>query len=366
MSVWHDTASTMPAPIHEKLPRFVPVRDVGTFKWLTKPTASCPCKSHGDVSEDDVRSRMTMSWTNGEEASDSVDALEEQLSGLGVDSARSGVAVQAPRLALSRVHCPVSLLDVPPCEYISRFPYDQGAIASVVAAKQAGVDLSTIDFVMGGSTLHVLSQRSVANANGHRWFAQRIGDMIVVVKFAEYTVNSMAFGYQFERLVTGQAMDNGDTSFSYQHLRVMKIGDFNVLLCAEVDASDDSGVPVEIKSGNPKYFGTKLLMQMISSGSKTLVRADRPSTKVNRVIIKSFDELMADHSTATMKTLHDNVIKSLSELLCASEIIDSVPVNVSFSSNQYKLALERLTEEPVPTILPSTAVVRRLLAGEND
>ena len=55
---------------------------------------------------------------------------------------------------------------------------------------------------------------------------------------------------------------------TYHRIQIMRIGDFKVLVDTEVDAIDDLNQPVEIKQGNPKYFGTKLMFQMISSGSR--------------------------------------------------------------------------------------------------
>ena len=55
---------------------------------------------------------------------------------------------------------------------------------------------------------------------------------------------------------------------TYHRIQIMRIGDFKVLVDTEVNAIDYQDQPVEIKQGTPKYFGTKLMFQMISSGSR--------------------------------------------------------------------------------------------------
>jgi len=86
-------------------------------------------------------------------------------------------------------------------------------------------------------------------------------------------------GYQFERLVTtegnlsskadcNKAMEKRCDGSAIFHLQTMKFGPFTALVETEIDAVDENSSLVEIKSGNPKYFGTKLMFQMMSSGSK--------------------------------------------------------------------------------------------------
>ena len=55
---------------------------------------------------------------------------------------------------------------------------------------------------------------------------------------------------------------------TYHRIQIMRIGDFKVLVDTEVDAIDYEDQPVEIKAGSPKCFKTKLMFQMISSGSR--------------------------------------------------------------------------------------------------
>ena len=86
-------------------------------------------------------------------------------------------------------------------------------------------------------------------------------------------------GMQFERLVTSEepleskadchrAMRQSADGSHINYLQTMKIGQFTALVDAEIDAIEEDGSLVEIKSRNPKYFETKLMFQMMSSGSR--------------------------------------------------------------------------------------------------
>lgn len=61
------------------------------------------------------------------------------------------------------------------------------------------------------------------------------------------------------------------------NLRLVRVGRWRVLFCAEVDAATSSTEPkpsfAEIKASDPRYFEKemKVLFQMLSSGSETLV-----------------------------------------------------------------------------------------------
>jgi hypothetical protein len=105
---------------------------------------------------------------------------------------------------------------------------------------------------------------------------QKVGNVIVAKhRGKDLDMNKSAFGFQFERLLTGKKMDGSDDFglAAHKHLHVVQMGKYKVLLSAEVDAVDQKGNPVEIKQGNPDHFHQKVLWQMITSGSKTLALA---------------------------------------------------------------------------------------------
>ena len=81
-----------------------------------------------------------------------------------------------------------------------------------------------------------------------------------------------------------------DTSSSdiefVEHMHLMKVGPYTVLFRAETDALW-RGSPVEIKASNPRYWGTKVMFQMISSGSTQLCHGEKYRGAVTRVTLKT-------------------------------------------------------------------------------
>ena len=72
-------------------------------------------------------------------------------------------------------------------------------------------------------------------------------------------------------------------------MHTMKIGKrWTVLFCAEVDAKDDDGSPVEVKASNPHYWGTKVMFQMISSGSSRLCHGEKSRGALTRVTSRAY------------------------------------------------------------------------------
>lgn len=117
--------------------------------------------------------------------------------------------------------------------------------------------MEEIYFVLEGSSFLVLADCST---NKRRYIVQRVQRVIVFGYTAPYVRNCADIGFQFEQLVTGGQIDSTHQKVKHGSLRMMKLGPFRVLFVAEVDAVDDTGVRVEIIRGNPRYFGTKLLL----------------------------------------------------------------------------------------------------------
>jgi hypothetical protein len=75
--------------------------------------------------------------------------------------------------------------------------------------------------------------------------------------------------FQFQRLVTGKRLDDhSEVMDSVDHFQVMQVGKYKVLFFAQTDAAlGDDMTPVKVKASNPIYWGTKVMFQMIASGS---------------------------------------------------------------------------------------------------
>ena len=169
---------------------------------------------------------------------------------------------------ISQLPLPRAFRSLRPQEFVNKFPFGRYCIASLhVASRYRGVNLQTIDFSFGGSTLGMLANKDASSP----YMVTRVPhtDILLVVKCKEYVQNYADFGFQFERLVTGLSLsDKSDVEF-VEHLHTMLIGTHRVLFSAETDALNGDE-PVEVKSSNPIYWGSRVMFQMISSGSHQL------------------------------------------------------------------------------------------------
>ena len=171
-------------------------------------------------------------------------------------------------------------IDNPPIFDMQHFPFGQTGIASLHVASQRGVDIQSVDFCFGGSTLDMLVTKGEGR-NNSTFIATRVPGTkcIFVSNKSSHTKDLSNIGFQFERLVTGGRMEYVSDIKTAEHVHTMKIGGRRVLFRAEVDAIDDKNMPVEIKV-SPKTWTTSVMLQMISSGSTTLCKGTSANVSV--------------------------------------------------------------------------------------
>jgi len=180
---------------------------------------------------------------------------------------------------LSTLNLPFAFRSLPAQERANKFPFGKYDVASLhVASKYRDVDFGNVDFAFGGSTLEMLA-RSDAASNPYMATKLPKSDTILVVKTKDYIQNLADPGFQFERFVTGDDVAPKAQIEFVEHLQLMLVGSYRVLFRAETDALLDEE-PVEVKTTNRKYWGTKVMFQMISSGSPMLCHAVKRSGSV--------------------------------------------------------------------------------------
>ena len=212
------------------------------------------------------------------------------------------------------------------------YPFSIPPVLACHVAKQRGCSLENVDFLIHGGILGVLS-RCKTVAKQETILVQNIGDNIINIRII---VDKNGFlgdaGHQFERLVVGDSIFTKHNLMQHQHLRLMQIGIFRILVYAEADAiSPATSKPVEIKTKNvlkEKAYDRdklKILLQMISNGSDTLITADR--------------EKHADQSF-TIKTIETYTLKDLVESL--TEGADYVNRKIDDINNRLKWIKEEM------------------------
>jgi hypothetical protein len=260
----------------------------------------------------------------------------------------------------SRLELPIAFESLPPQDHENKFPYGRYDIASLyVASQHRGVNLDEVDFSFGGSTLEMLARK---NASGP-YMATRVphSGTILVVKCKDYVQNYADFGYQFERLVTGLSFSDRPGVEFVEHLHVMMVGSHRVLFRAETDALYD-GEPIEVKASKPRNWGTKVMFQMISSGSPNLCHGVKEGEDLVEINVMRLSEVvqkaLLERSHATLEA---NILEGMVAL--KSQLVDAKDgevFKVSFSDGSLRVELSN-TESDV--LLPPANIVQKLLVG---
>lgn len=225
------------------------------------------------------------------------------------------------------------------------FPSQPGIIPGLLGAKKMDLDLSTVDFIFGGSTMNMLSSQKITN--GESWIAQKCSaGPIILQKNKSYLNNLMQTGFVFERIATGRRPHQEHDTVSTESVHMVEINRFRVLFVAECDAClDDSDHLVEIKSGDsPMQNMIKTILQMLSSRSSTLIVG-----KINKALkvhkLESIDRYELCDLIAQHKEKLDN---------CMNTIISNLHIlhdmqgcnEVTFKDN--KLVLSQSDKSIVP------------------
>jgi hypothetical protein len=199
---------------------------------------------------------------------------------------------------------------------------------------------------------------------------QKVGNAVVMkLSSGGFCCNLADFGHQYERMITGKPQDGschrwGSNEFDAtvcRHLHIMQIGQYKVLISAEVDARDDNGLPVEIKTGNPDFFYQKVMWQMVSSGSRTLIQA-RKDKGTRR---------MMDHQKCTLADVAkkacanyevaksvENIFNAFRKIKASAEINEDGVCDVAFTIHD-KLKFTKVEK----SILPKRTETAKLLIG---
>ena len=173
-----------------------------------------------------------------------------------------------------------------------------------------------------------------------------------------YEQDLSVFGFQAERLCTGQEQMDCSDLLTVKHIHTMKVHRWNVLFSAEVDAkTEKSSELVEIKASNERYWGTRVMLQMISSGSVKLCHVRRNGNILSGVSIKNLSIVAQDSLRFCpdfVKTAEDNIIDLLKTI--SENVKDDCPYKVSFLWS--KIHLTRLKHF---NIFPPRQIIAQLL-----
>jgi hypothetical protein len=272
----------------------------------------------------------------------------------------------ALRIEVIKKKLPKYYASLTPQEHKNTYPYNPSYIPSLyVSVKHKGVKIQDIDFIFGGSVLEIFANKSVPP--GKHYFATLIHgtNIILVAKNDEYIKNYSVPGFQFERLVTDKKFEDlHDTSF-VEHQQLMEVSGFHVLFAAEVDSMDEYGKPIEITQSNPNYWGTKLMFQMISSGSKTLYSGFKRGGQLISVQQQSLSLVIHQAlSRQNRRKLEENISECMERLKKAVQnhkLKEGHCLEVCFEENFQKVLVLKSLEGSAEGLLPPNHVIEELL-----
>ena len=191
-----------------------------------------------------------------------------------------------------------------------QYPYNLPPSIPCYVSSIRECNLSSIHFLVHGSVLGLLSGAK-STAKCESLMVQRLGggniiNLRIVIEKNGFLGDA---GHQFERLVVGDNPFSNHSRLQNHILRLIQIGHYKILVCAEADAVDPvTKRPVEIKTKN---FMTetaydrdkiKVILQMLSNGSETLITTDRVKHEDGSFTVKSVE-----------KYSREELINSLSE-----------------------------------------------------
>ena len=163
------------AAITAAFPKFSLIKQLGMFSWNPGQDSNSRLKPFCEVTAQDVLTRI-QSTSGRPTGAGGADDLADDLQ-------RMALSAGVPQVLLSSLKFPVSFVSgLPPQNLPNHFPNDPGYIVPLYVALQRGVSLNDIDFVLGGSALDVLANRSFDPDGGCRYLVQRAAGVIIVAK----------------------------------------------------------------------------------------------------------------------------------------------------------------------------------------
>ena len=257
---------------------------------------------------------------------------------------------------------------LPPQKHKNKYPFSHPYVVQLhVAVNHRGLNLEDVDFVFGGSTLGVLAT-SINDKEDVEYFSALIPgtEIVMVTKASEYEQDYSAFGFQFERLVTGEKFSDLHSTECIEHVHYMKIGKYRVLLTGQTDAVDSSNNPVEISTSNPRWWGISKMFQMISSGSIKFCAGNRRKKSLMNIKMMSLSEMISQALVRKdVRQLEKNILQNMDKLAKLLKYASSgglenryAPRRISFDGPGNKL---ELTLREDKGLLPPDEVVKDLL-----
>jgi hypothetical protein len=254
---------------------------------------------------------------------------------------------------LKSLPLPMNFVSMNPAGYLVKYPYKMPRVVPLhVAVQHRGLDLDTIDFLFHGSAMSWLAKRdNPIHEHLVGVVLPHSKNIVSVSKQREYTQDHTVAGFQFERLVTGKTFTDPHGIESVEHLHVMKVGNYTILFCAEVDAMTAEGNPAEVST---TYWVQNKLFQMISNGSSTLCAGVKNYGSLVKVQMTTLSSIISSQSDLA-SSWTQNIVRGL-DALNDTSFAPGEPFEIAFEGEKVILK-----QNSYPDLLPPNEVIKDLL-----
>jgi len=252
-------------------------------------------------------------------------------------------------------------------------------------AKTLGLSLNDLDFTFGGCVLGVLGEKKIQP--GRNLIVQRFNGTLSVRNYSNYTWKENEIGSQFESFIINGKFYSKDDNNHIENLTYFKVANsdckhnYSILCMAEIDGqavqpsnnytssssskSSESPIICELKCSNPKFWGCKVPLQMISNNSKKLIYGEKrkiDNGKFKLVKIHEFDihEVIRRNNIAEIRETEENILYCLKKLKDMASTLEENKVYL-LKFDRGTLTLERPAGHEYDNSQIRKAVVNSLL-----
>lgn len=149
----------------------------------------------------------------------------------------------------------------------------------IAVAKQLGYPLDGFDLICSTGLIKALSGES--NIAKDTWYLQRFGETLCALHVPARRRADDDAGHAVERLLCGSSRN------SFYNATVARIGPYRVLIWSEVDASDELGRVVEVKSSStklgPDFISSQVALQVALNGSHQVLGCTLDKDKAHMI-----------------------------------------------------------------------------------
>lgn len=372
--------------VQNQIPVFREIRvlnDYGCFEW--NPHLEVEDGNEKKMSAEAIRGRIAVPPRPPQLAP--IDVLRAKINALG--GTNNTLTQRGRGHALGHQRRPGILFDhnLPQDIKKTDFPYECPRLVPLYEAERRGLKLEQVDFLIGGSFLNACARpdcfvpsKDAATARFENEMFRRTRDYLVQNCKSVFVINRQVDydemrnmpAYQFKRWACGRNFGDKHGDREFEHLRLLQVGEFKVLVSGSIDAVEERQkgreTPVKIRMRPiTEDSRLELLLQLVSCGASALVNGRKDFGRLVQVERHGFQkvcQMVLDDrgQMAELRELEKNICRVLRELKNL-DLEEDRTYRISRSRAQAPLQVEALAETSRQRLLPPRRVIEDLWLG---